>query len=145
MVKSVSENLFASALAAAVARTATAPLERIKVLQQVQGLHNIGTSHLHSFAIFKHLLRTDSIWSLWRGNGVNILRIAPAFAIRYACFQQYQSALRSVFATPGRAEKDGGLWLVRLLSGGLAGMTAAVFTYPLDLIRLRLTIQTPGH
>ena len=29
-----------------------------------------------------------------------------------------------------------------LLSGGLAGVTALITTYPLDLIRARLTIQT---
>jgi hypothetical protein len=41
-------------------------------------------------------------------------------------------------------EKNGGLGAdvgVRLLGGGLSGITAASMTYPLDLVRTRLAAQ----
>lgn len=40
-----------------------------------------------------------------------------------------------------RQDNAGADVLLRLLGGGLAGITAATITYPLDLVRTRLAAQ----
>lgn len=49
--------------------------------------------------------------------------------------------LQATLGVEGQGESIGADLCVRLLGGGLAGVTAASATYPLDLVRTRLTAQ----
>lgn len=69
-----------------------------------------------------------------RGNGVNVLRIAPYSAVQ---FSSYELA-KNVLAQNGTIEID---TKRRLLAGSLAGVASVGSTYPLDLIRSRLSIE----
>jgi solute carrier family 25 (mitochondrial phosphate transporter), member 23/24/25/41 len=81
-------HLVAGAVAGAVSRTSTAPLDRIKVYLQVQA------SKQRISDTFKYLLKEGGWSSLWRGNGINVLKIAPESAIKFMAYEQVKRYIR---------------------------------------------------
>lgn len=70
-----------------------------------------------------------------RGNGTNCIRIVPYSAVQFGSFNLYK---RTVETWTGEDLTAIG----RLICGGCAGITSVTFTYPLDIVRTRLSIQT---
>ena len=64
--------LVSGAIAGAVSRTATAPLDRLKTLMQAQTVRSPGLLHgMRSIAM-------EGGWrAFFRGNGANVVKIAP--------------------------------------------------------------------
>ncbi|CAI5505159.1 unnamed protein product [Closterium sp. Naga37s-1] len=80
--------LFAGGMAGAVARTCTAPLDRIKLLLQVQHLGQLGTSANAYTGVSQAIMkigREEGIRAFWKGNGLNIVRIFPYSASQSLC------------------------------------------------------------
>lgn len=70
------------------------------------------------------------------GNGINVIRIAPYSAVQFSTYEFFKSAMISNSSdhsidTPRR-----------LLAGGFAGIAAVCTTYPLDLVRSRLSVES---
>ena len=77
-------NLAAGGIAGAVSRTCTAPMDRLRIFLQVYGAH-------HQYGIasaFAKLWREGGIAGMFRGNFVNVLKIAPETAEKFACFEK---------------------------------------------------------
>ncbi|KAF6257183.1 mitochondrial substrate carrier protein [Scenedesmus sp. NREL 46B-D3] len=133
-----SKMFLAGGAAGAVARTATAPLDRIKLLFQVQAMASSGTSATAYTGVgqaARKILSEEGFLAFWKGNGVNIVRIFPYSAGQLAANDSYKRLL---------ADDAGELTVAkRLLAGACAGMTATALTHPLDTVRLRLAL--PGH
>ncbi|KAF9144111.1 hypothetical protein BGX30_013801 [Mortierella sp. GBA39] len=70
-----------------------------------------------------------------RGNGTNVIRIVPYSAVQFASYEQFKKLL----VDPTTRELDTPR---RLTAGALAGLTSVAFTYPLDIVRTRLSIQS---
>jgi len=130
----------AGGLAGVIARTASAPLDRIKLLFQVQAMEGAGTSATAYTGIgqaFAKIYREEGVLAFWKGNGVNVIRVAPYAAAQLSSNDFYKSLL---------VGKDGKLGLPeRLAAGALAGMTGTALTHPLDTIRLRLALPNHGY
>ncbi|XP_054983198.1 mitochondrial carrier protein SCaMC-3L isoform X2 [Sorex araneus] len=77
--------LLSGAMAGAVSRTGTAPLDRAKVYMQVYASRTNLTSLLGGI---RSLVHEGGVRSLWRGNGINVLKIAPEYAIKFSVFEQ---------------------------------------------------------
>ncbi|XP_047221031.1 calcium-binding mitochondrial carrier protein SCaMC-1 isoform X3 [Girardinichthys multiradiatus] len=77
--------LMAGVVAGSVSRTGTAPLDRLKVFRQVHGSSDFKGNALSGF---QYMLKEGGPWSLWRGNGVNVLKIAPETAIKFTAYEQ---------------------------------------------------------
>lgn len=72
----------------AVSRTCTAPLDRLKVFLQVQTHRSpIATS-------FNYLWNEGGFRSFWRGNGINVLKIAPESAIKFAVYEKVKRLIK---------------------------------------------------
>lgn len=79
--------------------------------------------------------RNEGLYGFFKGNGVNIVRIAPFSAFEFFFYEFY----KHTFFTPnadGQVSNMG-----KLICGGLTGSTASTLTYPLDLIRTKLSIN----
>lgn len=79
--------LSAGAFAGALSRTVTSPLERLKVLKQVQS-HNTKYDGIVSALV--RMYKEEGIRSYWKGNGTNVARIAPFSAIQFVSFDIYK-------------------------------------------------------
>ncbi|KAI1756356.1 mitochondrial carrier domain-containing protein [Xylaria castorea] len=125
----------AGGVAGAVSRTVVSPLERLKILLQVQSAgHNE-----YKLSVGKALgkMWKEEGWrGFMRGNGTNCIRIVPYSAVQFGSYNLYR---RHFFERePGTVMGP----LQRLLCGGVAGITSVFCTYPLDIVRTRLSIQT---
>lgn len=67
--------LFSGAIAGAVSRTTVAPLETIRTHLMV------GSSGHSTTEVFQNIMKTDGWKGLFRGNLVNVIRVAPSKAI----------------------------------------------------------------
>jgi solute carrier family 25 phosphate transporter 23/24/25/41 len=124
-------------LGSVAAKTATAPFSRVTILMQVQSANIRRKTGLE---IFRDIYTRDGLSALWRGNGASCLHRFPYSGITF--FVQ-DAASRSLAESPTFPTSA-----VDFTSGALAGGVAACLTYPLDVVRLRLSTQTgprPEH
>lgn len=71
----------------------------------------------------------------FRGNGASVARIVPYAALHYMAYEEYRRWIILAFPNIGRGP------VLDLVSGSIAGGTAVIFTYPLDLVRTKLAFQ----
>ncbi|CDW97550.1 hypothetical protein [Sporisorium scitamineum] len=70
-----------------------------------------------------------------RGNGINCLRIAPYSAVQFTTYEMCKAWLHD--------DATGEIDVVRkLTAGAVAGIASVVSTYPLDLVRSRISIAS---
>jgi solute carrier family 25 (mitochondrial phosphate transporter), member 23/24/25/41 len=125
--------LIAGGVAGAASRTATAPLDRLKVVLQVQ------TTSARIMPAVKTLWKEGGLVGFFRGNGLNVLKVAPESAIRFYTYEMMKTFI--VDAKGGEEKADiGGMG--RLLAGGIAGAVAQTAIYPMDLVKTRLQTYT---
>ncbi|TMS08836.1 Calcium-binding mitochondrial carrier protein SCaMC-2-B [Larimichthys crocea] len=127
-------HLVAGAGAGAVSRTCTAPLDRLKVLMQV---HASKSNSMHIAGGFSQMIQEGGMRSLWRGNGINVIKIAPESAIKFMAYEQIKRIIGSNQETLGMAE--------RLVAGSLAGAIAQSSIYPMEVLKTRLALRKTGQ
>ncbi|KAG6841031.1 hypothetical protein C0991_002493 [Blastosporella zonata] len=124
----------AGGCAGAASRTVVSPLERLKIIQQVQPRTSDG-QYKGVWRSLARMWKEEGFRGFMRGNGINCLRIVPYSAVQFTTYEQ----LKKFFTRHGSKELD---TPKRLASGALAGITSVCSTYPLDLVRSRLSIAT---
>jgi solute carrier family 25 phosphate transporter 23/24/25/41 len=119
--------LVCGAVAGAVSRTSTAPLDRLKVIMQAQTTGNMTISEG-----FKGIYKDGGAKSFFRGNGTNVIKIAPETAIKFICYDKIKERVCKDVRAPTTVE--------RLISGAAAGFTAQSLIYPLEICKTRLAL-----
>lgn len=138
---SICKSLFAGGVAGGVSRTAVAPLERLKILQQVAG--NTTKAYNGVYGGLAHIWRTEGIKGMFTGNGANCIRIVPNSASKFLAYEYLEG---NILAHLRETDPDAELGpLTRLCAGAGAGIFAMSATYPLDMVRGRLTVQVVGR
>eukprot|EP01128_Nolandella_sp_AFSM9_P003811 TRINITY_DN1682_c0_g1_i2.p1 TRINITY_DN1682_c0_g1~~TRINITY_DN1682_c0_g1_i2.p1 ORF type:complete len:482 (+),score=77.18 TRINITY_DN1682_c0_g1_i2:195-1448(+) len=123
--------LSAGGIAGAISRTATAPLDRIKVLFQAGNINSsLG-------AAFKQVYREGGFLSFYRGNGTNVIKIAPETAVKFWAYENLKRTIASDYDNISMAE--------RFTAGALAGTLAQTMVYPLEITKTRLAIAPKGE
>ena len=83
--------------------------------------------------------RADGLKGLFKGNGLNCIRIIPNSAIKFVTYEQLSRKISHHLIDNGG---DGQLTpLLRLAAGAGAGIVGMSATYPMDMVRGRITIQ----
>ncbi|XP_070556068.1 ADP/ATP translocase 3-like [Ptychodera flava] len=137
-VVSFCKDLIAGGTAAAISKTAVAPIERVKLLLQVQAAStqiSVDKQYKGIVDCFKRVVKEQGTLSLWRGNLANVIRYFPTQALNFAFKDKYKKMFLS------GVDKKAHFWRFffgNLASGGAAGATSLCFVYPLDFARTRL-------
>ncbi|XP_073180545.1 mitochondrial coenzyme A transporter SLC25A42 isoform X3 [Lepidochelys kempii] len=131
--RKVINSLMSGALAGAVAKTAVAPLDRTKIIFQVSANR---FSAKEAYRLIYRTYLNDGFLSLWRGNSATMVRVIPYAAIQFCAHEEYKQLLGSYYGFHGKTLTP----LPRFIAGSLAGTTAAMLTYPLDLVRARMAV-----
>ncbi|EAN90413.1 ADP,ATP carrier protein 1, mitochondrial precursor, putative [Trypanosoma cruzi] len=136
------EEFMVGGVAAGVSKTVAAPIERVKLLVQNQGemikQGRLDRPYTGVTDCFVHTMKTEGLYSLWRGNLSNVLRYFPTQALNFA----FKDTFKRMFNF--KKEKDGyAKWFMgNMASGGLAGAASLCFVYSLDYVRTRLANDT---
>jgi hypothetical protein len=140
----VAARVVCGGVAGMIAKTVTAPLERIKMLSQTgESSTKPGRGGGESVVgIIKNVLKTEGVAGFWAGNGANLIRIFPSKGVVFTSNDVYKQELLKlealhVFGGDGEMKKKASP-VVSFMAGGLSGMTATAATYPLDLVRGRI-------
>lgn len=126
----------AGGISGSAAKTLIAPLDRIKILFQTSNpeflefrgsLFGLGRAA-------RKIVASDGFLGLFQGHLVTLLRIFPYAAIKFVAYEQIRSILipNDIHETAAR----------RFMAGSLSGLASVFFTYPLDLVRVRLAFET---
>eukprot|EP00656_Telonema_subtile_P013593 TRINITY_DN16905_c0_g1_i2.p1 TRINITY_DN16905_c0_g1~~TRINITY_DN16905_c0_g1_i2.p1 ORF type:complete len:155 (-),score=34.80 TRINITY_DN16905_c0_g1_i2:93-557(-) len=129
--ENTSKKLLAGGIAGCVSRTLTSPIERYKVLKQMDTTNK----YTSLSGGMRRVYAEEGWYGFMRGNGANVVRIAPNSAIQFLAFDFYKKQFG--------ADKSSGeipVWRT-LCSGACTGMTSSTAVYPLDMIRSRLSVQ----
>jgi solute carrier family 25 (mitochondrial adenine nucleotide translocator), member 4/5/6/31 len=122
-------------ISATISKTATAPIERIKLLMQVQATSaQITQKYTGIIDCAVRVYKDQGIVAFWRGNTANIIRYFPTQALNFA----FKDKFKEIFVRPA---SEVGFWLFflgNLAAGGAAGATSLLIVYPLDFARTRL-------
>ncbi|PIC49080.1 hypothetical protein B9Z55_007805 [Caenorhabditis nigoni] len=131
-------DLASGGTAAAISKTAVAPIERVKLLLQVQETSKTITVDKRYKGIMDVLVRVpkeQGLSALWRGNLANVIRYFPTQALNFA----FKDTYKNIFQKGVDRQKE--FWKFfagNLASGGAAGATSLCFVYPFDFARTRL-------
>lgn len=132
------KDFLAGGISAAVSKTAVAPIERVKLLLQVQAAsQQISADKQYKGIVdcFVRIPKEQGFGAFWRGNLANVIRYFPTQALNFA----FKDVYKQIFL--GGVDKNTQFWryfLGNLGSGGAAGATSLCFVYPLDFARTRL-------
>ncbi|ORZ35764.1 mitochondrial carrier domain-containing protein, partial [Catenaria anguillulae PL171] len=133
------KTFLAGGIAGCAAKSAVAPLDRVKILFQTNSPHF--AHHRGSLSgVFRAALdirNQHGLGGLFQGHSATLIRIFPYAAIKFMAFEQYKHV---IFPKEGRAGPGH-----QLLAGSLAGVTSVFFTYPLEVIRVRLAFSRDPH
>ncbi len=125
----------------AITKTATAPLERVKILLQVQGMKMVGVDksqykYRGVWGTLRTVVREEGFLALYAGNFANVIRVIPVYALKFSFNETFKDMVR----TPGQ-DLD---FMQLIAAGTLAGLFQTICTYPLETVRTRLTLGSLG-
>jgi solute carrier family 25 (adenine nucleotide translocator) protein 4/5/6/31 len=129
----------AGGISGAIAKTCTAPIERVKLIIQTQDANpKIISGEVPRYTgivnCFTRVYSEQGLGAFWRGNGVNVLRYFPTQAFNFA----FKDTIKAMFPKYSPKENFGAFFAVNMASGGLAGAGSLTIVYPLDYARTRL-------
>jgi len=129
----------AGGISGAVAKTATAPIERVKLIIQTQDSNpRIRSGEVQRYTgivnCFSRVASEQGIGAFWRGNFTNVIRYFPTQAFNFA----FKDSIKKLFPKYNKNTDFGMFFLTNMASGGLAGAGSLCIVYPLDYARTRL-------
>jgi len=132
-------NFLAGGVSGAVAKTCTAPIERVKLLIQTQDANpKIISGEVARYTgivdCFSRVASEQGVKAFWRGNLTNIIRYFPTQAFNFA----FKDSIKALFPKADKNTEFAKFFAINMASGGLAGAGSLCIVYPLDYARTRL-------
>jgi len=131
------ENFVLSGAAAVISKTASAPIERIKLMIQNQDemikAGRLDKPYKGPLDAFRRVIAEEGVLPLWKGNLANCLRYFPTQALNF----MFKDEIKKMF-TERKTDTYGIKFGKNVMSGGAAGALSLFFVYSLDYARTRL-------
>lgn len=138
--------------AGALAKTLIAPFDRVKIMFQIS---NVPFTYRGVLLELQRTWRMEGFTALFKGNTAQVLRVYPYSGTQLMAYDEIARVIlamrRAAPPTPPAAHltpRQAALQATRLspmeklCAGAAAGAVSVVVTYPLDLMRARLAVQT---
>ncbi len=125
---SVVELATAGFLSAIPSTIVTAPVERAKVLLQVQGQGGSEHKYKGVVDVIKHLYKEGGIRSIYRGSVATIARDGPGSAAYFAAYEVTKKALTPAGSSPSELNLG-----AVIFAGGMAGVAMWSLAIPPDV------------
>lgn len=119
----MSKDFLIGGAAGIVSRTATAPLELLRLQIQNNYLKHNSLSGV---------IQKEGLRHLWKGNLTNCLRVFPQYAINFMLYEKFKINFKPFISNDN---------YLHLLSGGCSGVLAIMSIYPLETARSHLALQ----
>src|SRR3989338_2625377 len=87
------EYLVAGGIAGIVSRTCIAPIERVKIIYQI----NRGKEMTSYLELAKTLVKKEGVLAMWKGNSVALIRVIPYMSLTFFSFEEYRAQLSRRF------------------------------------------------
>jgi len=132
-------DFFLGGMSGAVSKTATAPIERVKLVIQTQDANpRIMSGEVPRYTgignCFSRIYQEQGLGAFWRGNFTNVIRYFPTQAFNLA----FKDTIKKMFPKYNPKTEFWAFFAVNLASGGAAGAGSLTIVYPLDYARTRL-------
>lgn len=86
------------------------------------------------------MIGEGGISGLWRGNGINVIKIAPESALKFAAYEQCKRLIL------GEKKNHQALEIhERFVAGATAGAISQTVIYPLEVLKTRLALRKTGQ
>jgi solute carrier family 25 protein 42 len=128
--------LLSGAISGSLAKTAIAPMDRLKILFQTNSKDN--------FTLRGVVLKSKSIYnstglsSFWKGHTATLMRIVPYSATNFYVFDRTRHILDDMMG--GHTHPI----VIKFSAGAVSGTSAVCVTYPLETLRARLAVDVDG-
>merc|ERR1711976_54318 len=131
------ENFALSGAAAIIAKTAAAPIERVKLLVQNQDemikQGRLDKPYKGVIDCTARTFKNEGLLPFWRGNLANCIRYFPTQALNFA----FKDKIKQIFKMK-KSDSYMTKFSKNIASGGAAGAMSLCFVYSLDYARTRL-------
>eukprot|EP01090_Pellita_catalonica_P011916 TRINITY_DN2475_c0_g1_i1.p1 TRINITY_DN2475_c0_g1~~TRINITY_DN2475_c0_g1_i1.p1 ORF type:complete len:261 (+),score=27.34 TRINITY_DN2475_c0_g1_i1:3-785(+) len=87
-------------------------------------------------ASLRLIFTEEGLRGFWRGNGANVLRVIPVYALKFT----FNDTFKGMVKSKEQSIKELNPWQL-MLSGSAAGLFQAAATFPLEFIRTRLSLS----
>ncbi|KAI8377677.1 mitochondrial carrier domain-containing protein [Radiomyces spectabilis] len=126
----------AGGVAGCMGKTIVAPLDRVKILFQARNplFDCYAGKFTGVFSALREIMKHEGVMGLFQGHSVTLLRIFPYSAIKFVAYEQYRAILMPTAQQRTSSSRH-------FVAGSLAGLTSVFFTYPMDLVRVRMAYQ----
>eukprot|EP00916_Digyalum_oweni_P026365 GHVL01043319.1.p1 GENE.GHVL01043319.1~~GHVL01043319.1.p1 ORF type:complete len:204 (+),score=27.59 GHVL01043319.1:55-666(+) len=118
-----------------ITKTAVAPLERIRLIYQTQGMTESGRGAIPLYGripeTVKRIINEEGVCALWKGNVSNVLRAMMVYGLKFGVNDMIKAEI----------VKNRELSLKDLLfSSTIAGLVQKLGSFPFDLVTVRIAL-----
>jgi len=122
--------LLSGAIAGATAKTAIAPMDRLKILFQTNPVLAFNRGNVSNLA--REIYGRAGVRAFWKGHTATLVRVIPYSATNFFVFERTRHFLDDTSSLRQSPV------LLRFVSGAVSGSVAVIVTYPLETLRARL-------
>jgi solute carrier family 25 (mitochondrial adenine nucleotide translocator), member 4/5/6/31 len=134
------KDLLIGGVSSGVSKTISAPVDRVKLLLQLQDASPKimeGKKYTGIIDCLTRVKREQGFYSFWRGNLPSVLRYFPNQVLNFA----FKDFFKTNFNPYNPKNDPLKFFLGNMVSGGAAGACSLAVTYPFDFARTRLAMD----
>jgi len=134
--------MFAGGFSAIPTTAIMTPIERVKVIMQIQGTETekgIKPKYSGPLDVARQLVKQGGIQSLYKGTAATLLRDIPGSVAYFAAYEGFKK-----FLTPKGSKPEDLKPIPILIAGGMAGVCNWLVAIPPDVLKSRLQAAPEG-